>query len=490
MLLRIFIKYSFDKFFLFPYTQATENKSDKRNIAQHLIIEVRDFFMSDIITTQSTLDCGVKLVTFQKPGWHSSAVSHTWDVGSHNEHPHHAGITHFMEHLLGVGSGKLSKDELTTLTNPWGDFNARTWHNRTDIIFDLAHPKYLAETLEIIEERRQLKAFTPEKLENERERIVVEQMEPISTPEGRANWENYEVLYPNQRAGISLGGLPDILRKMTYDQLVEHWKAYFGDNNSTLYIATGMSHEDAKEIANQVYKPTSEARAAIAANANYVGGNYRLEIPENGLCQICLAFETYGQKTRMLSIPLPGVMSAYINRKLSSEISDQSIAYHSNANFDTLTNTGTYQFSLTCEPHKVDQAIKATIRVINELQQSGCNQDDIQNITAGFERADLHEMDSAPTNLLPSFIKEYMASGRIRTREESQAAMDGITVETVNAYIRKIFSSKPSLGIWGKGAESALSYAKVEQMLRYKDKPKVTLRPDQAPGGDRQNTGG
>ncbi len=133
---------------------------------------------------EHNLDNGLRVLLKPVP---TSTVVSTWifyRVGSRNESPGVTGCSHWCEHMMFKGGGKLGKGEVHTLvSNEGGRNNAFTDQDLTAYFETL--PKESFETALFIEsERMRNSAFDPKEVESERQVIISER-------EGSENYPTY-----------------------------------------------------------------------------------------------------------------------------------------------------------------------------------------------------------------------------------------------------------------------------------------------------------
>ena len=157
-------------------------------------------------------------------------------VGSVQEAPPEAGITHFIEHMLFKGTENLKVGELDRLIKRNGGYNnAHTRYESTDFI-DVMPSDKLEVALGTMADALSHSTFDAEELD--RERLVV--LEELSRAQDNPSFEAW-----NRLCHISFGthpyrlpviGTKDVLQKMDRDLLVSYWKRWYQPQNLCLVI--------------------------------------------------------------------------------------------------------------------------------------------------------------------------------------------------------------------------------------------------------------
>jgi len=204
--------------------------ADKGNNLQQNIFKlsggVEEFF----------LDNGLRVLL--KPNTDSSAVS-TWifyKVGSRNEMPGTTGASHWCEHMLFKGGGKLGKGDVHTLVSAEGGRNnAFTDHDLTAYFETLPKSK-LDLGLFIESERMANSEFNSEEVARERHVIISEREGSENYPTYQLREEIYSLAYRIHPYRWPVIGWKSDLKTMTRNDLYEHYKTFYHPNNATLVV--------------------------------------------------------------------------------------------------------------------------------------------------------------------------------------------------------------------------------------------------------------
>jgi zinc protease len=235
-----------------------------------------------------------------KPVRTSSAVS-TWmfyRVGSRNERPGITGASHWCEHMMFKGGGRLGKGEVHNLVSAEGGRNnAFTDHDLTAYYETL--PKQKLDTALFIEsERMSNSAFAPEEVESERQVIISEREGAENYPAYQVREEIYATAFRNHPYRWPVVGWKQDLQQMTRDELYEHYKKFYNPNNATLVVCgnfdvgeasdkiadafsnIGLGEKFSGKISSREQEQKGERTSKIIqpGTIDYVGAAYR--IPE------------------------------------------------------------------------------------------------------------------------------------------------------------------------------------------------------------------
>ena len=184
----------------------------------------------------------------------SSSVVSTWifyKVGSRNEKLGNTGASHWCEHMLFKGGGKLGKGDVHTLvSSEGGRNNAFTDHDVTAYYETLPRDR-LDLGLFIESERMSNAAFDPQDVESERQVIISEREGSENYPQYLIREEIFATAYHQHPYMWPVVGWKADLRNMTRDDLYHHYKRYYHPNNAILVVCGNFDQEKTSaEITN------------------------------------------------------------------------------------------------------------------------------------------------------------------------------------------------------------------------------------------------
>ncbi|MDW8318368.1 MAG: pitrilysin family protein [Anaerolineae bacterium] len=186
---------------------------------------------------QATLDNG--LVVLLRPMHHAPVVSFwVWyRVGSRLEAPPATGLTHWVEHMLFRGTERFPGPSVHKLVaRAGGNRNGFTSFDYTAYFETL--PADQADLALELEADRMLNArFDPEAVEAERTIILSERAGNENSPSYRLREALLAAAFPGHGYGHPIIGWEADLRRITRDELWEHYRRYYGPDNAVVAAA-------------------------------------------------------------------------------------------------------------------------------------------------------------------------------------------------------------------------------------------------------------
>ncbi|OGS49543.1 MAG: hypothetical protein A3K65_07000 [Euryarchaeota archaeon RBG_16_68_12] len=191
------------------------------------------------------LDNGLKVILRPLAGVPQVSVWAAYRVGSRNELPGMTGSTHWAEHMLFKGGGKLAKGDIDRLVSRLGGkFNGFTDKDWTMYFETVPSDRY--ETALFIEaERMRNAAFDPKEFDAERT-VVISEREGAENEPGflveEELWATAFHVHPYHWLPI---GYKQDLDGMGRDEVYEYYRRWYAPNNAVLVLTGGFDPDAA-----------------------------------------------------------------------------------------------------------------------------------------------------------------------------------------------------------------------------------------------------
>lgn len=191
-------------------------------------------------THVESLDNGLKVVLRPIP---DTKVLSTWVVyriGSRNEVPGMTGSTHWVEHMLFKGGGKLAKGDIDKMISRLGGkMNAFTDTDYT-MYFETIPASAMDTALMIESERMRNAAFDPKEVEAERTVVISEREGAENQPEFSVEEELWGLAFHVHPYHWTAIGYKQDLANLPRDPLYHHYLRYYAPNNASLILVGGF----------------------------------------------------------------------------------------------------------------------------------------------------------------------------------------------------------------------------------------------------------
>ena len=156
-----------------------------------------------------------------------------------------AGISHFLEHMLGEATAKHTKAELEAAVSEMGGaYNAYTWKDHVCYHIAVRADK-TDEAIEHLEERVFHTVFPPDQLENQREIIINEIRMGHDEPDRVLQNAFYYAMFREHPARYPISGYEELFVKVTRDDVMDYYGRYYVPERAVVVVVGDVAADRA-----------------------------------------------------------------------------------------------------------------------------------------------------------------------------------------------------------------------------------------------------
>jgi len=208
---------------------------------------------------QTELDSGERVISERLPHVRSTAIGYWIGAGSRDESDAHAGVSHFIEHLLFKGSSRYSALEIAEIFDELGgELNAATSREHT-VVYSRVPDNRVSTALEVMGDM----VFSPELDDLDSEREVV--LEEIAMYEDAPQDLVHDLLGEADFGGDPLGrrviGSAEVISTVTRRSLRAYHRTRYTPGNIVVAAAGSIDHDALVALVCQAVEARSHPAA-------------------------------------------------------------------------------------------------------------------------------------------------------------------------------------------------------------------------------------
>jgi predicted Zn-dependent peptidase len=214
------------------------------------------------IYQKTVLDNGVRVVTESHPFTRAVSVGIFVDVGTRDENPKKAGMTHFLEHLVFKGTRKRNALELAkVLEAVGGDLNAYTSREYT-CFHATSLKEHLSLSLDVVTDLVTSASLANDDFLKERE-VILQEIDMSKDTLDEYILDVYlEKAFEGHPLATSILGTPETLGALKRSDVVEHYRSGFRGPRIVVSVAGPMEHDQVlKYVAKSLGKLEKRTKA-------------------------------------------------------------------------------------------------------------------------------------------------------------------------------------------------------------------------------------
>src|SRR5438876_7927048 len=242
------------------------NRRTAESRSGNIIVECRNHQSGNLIsaarlptdrmpTRVETLDNGLKVILRPIPDTKALSTWVVYRIGSRNEVPGMTGSTHWVEHMLFKGGGKLGKGDIDKMISRLGGkMNAFTDTDYT-MYFETIPASAMDTALMIESERMRNAAFDPNEVEAERTVVISEREGAENQPDFAVEEELWGLAFHVHPYHWTAIGYKQDLATLARDPLYRHYLRFYAPNNASLVLVGGFDPAVAMQHIREAFEP-------------------------------------------------------------------------------------------------------------------------------------------------------------------------------------------------------------------------------------------
>ncbi|MGZ5338889.1 MAG: M16 family metallopeptidase [Thermoleophilaceae bacterium] len=401
----------------------------------------------------------MRVVTEAMPSVRSIALGFWIRSGSRDEPVEHAGISHFLEHLLFKGTERFSSREIDEVFDAMGaEVNAGTGKETTSV-----YSRFLDRHLEHAFDVLQDMVLRPAYPDIDSERQVV--IEEIAMYEDEPSDKVHDVLsgaiFGDHPLGRPIIGTADVISSVPVPAISEwHDRRYTGAN-IVIAAAGNLEHDAVVEMVSNAVAVDGATAKAATASPNGVTPVLRFHEKETEQYHLCMGGPGIprGDDRRFALRVLDTILGGSTSSRLFQEVREKrGLAYAVFSYASHYLDSGQVALYVGTRPDNVGEAMDVIGTELARLQADGVSEEELERARENVKGRTVLSMESTLTrmNRLGSAI---LMDVPLLSVDEVLAAFDAVTLEDVMALARELWAPERMSAAGVGGSEDAFRSA-------------------------------
>ncbi len=370
-------------------------------------------------------------------------------AGARSESQSTNGVAHFLEHMAFKGTrGRTALDIALAVDAVGGHFNAWTARESTAYYMKLLSAD-LPLGVDILADILLNPVFDAAELERERGVILQEIGQTMDTPDDLVFDLLQETAFPGQPMGWSILGPAEGIRSLPRDALTGFMQAHYRAGNMVLAAAGDLDHDRLVALAASAFAGLADAPVPGLRTAAWQGGERR-EQRKTEQVHFTLGFPGVPQNdpasydATALAVLLGGGMSSRLFQEVREK---RGLAYAVQAFTQSFEDSGLFGIYAGTGEDGVAELVPVVCGELLRLADS-LTEDEVSRARTQMKAGLMMEMESTGGRA-SRLGGQMLAYGRPMEPPEIIARIDAVTVTSVAAAARRIFSGPPALAAVG-----------------------------------------
>ena len=317
------------------------------------------------------LDSGERVISERMPSVRSVAIGFWIGVGSRDETPAKAGITHFIEHLLFKGTRSYSAQQIAEIFDELGgELNAATSREHT-VVYARVPDHQLERAIDVMSDMVFVPAFSD--IDAERE-VVLEEIAMVEdAPQDLVHDLVAEAVFGPHPLARPVLGREEVISSLSRRTIVSFHEAMYHPGNVVVAAAGNLVHE---RLVSLIEKAASEREHAPAKPfvrkplVRTQPGSVRFRQKETEQYHICVAAPGIARtdRRRFAASLLDAILGGSASSRLFQEIREKrGMAYSVYSFVGQYSDTGLIGFSLGTREENLSSCLEIAVEQIAEI---------------------------------------------------------------------------------------------------------------------------
>ncbi|MEZ0266943.1 MAG: M16 family metallopeptidase [Phycisphaerae bacterium] len=385
---------------------------------------------------QHTYANGLTLLVEKMPGVQSGAMTFLLDAGGSTDPVGASGTATVLSDLVLRGAGSRGSKELTDHLDAMGlqrSSSVGIYHTRFGSAALAARVLEALPTYADIVMRPHLPADGFEAARD----LALQSLEGIEDePRQKLFVRLREWFFPSPLGRNTMGD-PAELEALTVEAAKADWARRFRARGAIIALAGNVEFERAKDAVGAALGGW-EAGEPIAVEQTPPPGNFKFEVAQSEQTHIGLAYPSIAEThedyyTLRLAIE---VLSGGMSGRLFTEVREKrGLVYNVSAGYSSLKGLGAILGYAGTSNERAQATLDCVVAELFRLTE-GVTEAELQRAKTGLKASTIMQGESTSARA-GAIAHDYFMRGRIRTLDEVKAAIDGVTLERVNAFLKR-----------------------------------------------------
>ncbi|MBI2871574.1 MAG: insulinase family protein [Chloroflexi bacterium] len=381
----------------------------------------------------TVLDNGLRVLTATMAHLRSVSVGIFIGAGSRYEDDTHAGISHFVEHMLFKGTERRPqpRDISAAIESVGGIINASTDRELTVYWAKVARPHFHI-AFDVLMDIVRHPTLDPEALELERKVVFEELSMTNDEPREKVDVLIDGLLWPNQPMGRDVGGTKESVAGITREMLREYMACQYVPGNAVVAVAGNVAHAEVVDVVTQSlgdWAPGIPLEWYPAVDGQ-TGPRLAVEYRKTEQAHLCLAVQ--GLPSTHPDRYALSLLSAVLGEGMSSRLfvemrEKQGLAYDVHSSTSHFRDCGSVVVYAGVDPKRLDRAVETILRELGRLRD-GVPAEELAKVKELLKGRLLLRMEDS--RAVAGWLgAQEMLLGRVLTPEQVVERIDSVTLD-------------------------------------------------------------
>ena len=390
---------------------------------------------------RETLANGLRLVTEAMPHVRSVSIGVWLTRGSRHEPADHAGIAHFVEHMLFKGTTTRSAEDIAQQVDSIGGqldaFTSKEYAGYYVKVLD----EHLPLAMDILTDLVSHPIFAPEDIEREK-KVVLEEIKMVEdTPDDLVHEIFSEAYWNGHPLGRPILGTPASVSALDQPTLQHYFHDAYVAGNFVVVAVGNLEHDRVKALVEAAFSATPSQGSAIVDDVPVVMPTVEIRQKDLEQSHVCLGTVGLPQNhpDRYAAYALNTVLGGSMSSRLFQNVREKrGLAYAVFSSMSSYQDVGALSIYAGCGNEAVGELIDVVISEIRRLKQEPFPDDELRRAKDHLKGSLMLNLESTSSRM-SHHARQEIYKDRADTLDEMIAAIEQVSIADLQRLSQTFF---------------------------------------------------
>jgi predicted Zn-dependent peptidase len=410
--------------------------------------------------SKTVLEDGTTVISEHMDGVRSVALGIWFAVGSRDESPAEAGMSHFMEHMMFKGTPTRTAAEISEAFDQLGgELNAFTSKEYT-CYYARVLDEHVPTSIEILSDMVVHSLLEDEACTNEREVVIEEIARMEDTPDDRIHELLGTTLWPDHPIGLPILGSRETVGGFGHSASVAFRERHYLTGNTVVAASGSVDHNELVELVRRHLSLPNGPRSARPAARPPSGSRLAVLQKETEQAHVCYGMTALNahHEDRFALALIDSVIGGGMASRLFQEIREKKGLAYAVYSFHALyQETGQFTVYAGTRPSNAEQVIRLIQAEVERVRTEGVTDEELFRTKQSIKGHLVLGLEST-RNRMTRLGKNEVTGGEILSMDEVVERVDSLTAADVRRVAEEVLSAEKVLAVIGPFSEGDLEH--------------------------------
>jgi predicted Zn-dependent peptidase len=414
--------------------------------------------MSEFRIQRETFANGLRLVTEAMPHVRSVSIGVWLTRGSRHEPGEHAGIAHFVEHMLFKGTSTRSAEDIAQQVDSIGGqldaFTSKEYAGYYVKVLDEHLPLAVDVLCDLVSDP----LFAPEDIERE-QKVVLEEIKMVEdTPDDLVHEIFAEGYWNGHPLGRPILGTPASVSALDQPTLQRYFADTYVAGNFVVVAVGNLEHERVRALIEQKFARTPAAGRHVTDGVPIVAPSVQIRSKDLEQSHVCLGTVGLPQNhpDRYAAYALNTVLGGSMSSRLFQNVREKrGLAYSVFSSLSAYQDVGALSIYAGCGNDAVAELVDVVVAEIRRLKREAVPEDELRRAKDHLKGSLMLNLESTSSRM-SHHARQEIYRDRADGLDEMLAAIEAVTSADV-ARLADGFFAPDAMGVTVLGDVNGLS---------------------------------